>query len=192
MKHQKSPHLLLAHHFWKNHLRPGDCAIDATCGNGHDTLFLAKLLFPHPESFLAGIDLQAPALENTRQLIKENFTEELSRIYLMQGCHSDFNSLPLPKKPRLIVYNLGYLPGGDKSITTETESTLKSLQNALSLLPSDGALSITCYPGHSEGAREETAVFEWAKNLNPAQWRVFSYQTLNRPSAPSLLWISIP
>jgi hypothetical protein len=189
MGHQKSPHLSLAHETWQKFLRPGDGAIDATCGNGHDTLFLAKLLLDHPESFLAAIDLQQQAIDQTNKLLKNNLTD-LSRLLLERRCHADLASLNLPKKPRLIVYNLGYLPGGNKNITTQTEKTLISLTEALSLIEKDGALSITCYPGHEEGAREEKAIESWASRLNPLRWRASFQRVINRPSAPSFLWLT--
>ena len=44
-------------------LQPGDHAVDATMGNGHDTCLLARLVGPkgHVDAF----DLQPQAVENT-------------------------------------------------------------------------------------------------------------------------------
>lgn len=190
MKERSSPHLSLAHAYWKGHLRLGDLAIDATCGNGYDTFALAKLLLSHPESLIVGFDIQTSALEKTETLLKKAFSkEELARILFHHRCHSELDQVPLPHPPRLVVYNLGYLPGSDKSITTKTESTLQSLCKATKLFGEQGALSITCYPGHPEGKREEEAVLAWAKTLDPVIWKVCHHRWLNRPSSPSLLWI---
>jgi len=185
-----SPHLALAHAYWKSHLRPGDLAIDATCGNGHDTCALAKLLLGHSESLLLSFDIQTAALENAEALLQSSVPKEfLPRVLFQRRCHSEIDQIPLPHFPKLIVYNLGYLPGGDKSITTQSITTLTSLQKAAKLLEERGALSVTCYPGHPEGKREEEAVVEWAKSLPSEQWHVCHHQWINRSAAPSLLWI---
>ncbi|MDE3045216.1 MAG: methyltransferase domain-containing protein [Verrucomicrobiota bacterium] len=168
------PHLLLAHEYWRNHLRPSDFAIDMTCGNGHDTLLLSDCL---PLGLVYAIDIQEQAVKNTRMRL-----EGRSNIHLFHQSHETLP--PLPKAPALIVYNLGYLPGGDKSITTQTETTLRSLQASLAALAPDGALSITCYPGHEEGAREETAVRAWVNSLSEKK---FFHEW--RPGSPTLFWI---
>jgi hypothetical protein len=165
-----SPHLKLAKQYWKEFLKNGDLAIDATCGNGHDTLFLSDLCS------VIGMDIQSQALENTRALLQKEVS-----LYLLSN--EEIDSLPLPYPPRLIVYNLGYLPGGDKSITTQTEKTLISVKKSLELLAPGGALSITCYPGHEEGAREEKALEEWAATLPSVKHHKWG------PKSPSLLWI---
>ncbi len=186
----RSPHLSLAHTFWKEHLHPGDIAIDATCGNGHDTVALARLLLSDSNSLLLALDIQGAALDQTSCLLRRSVPEShLSRVLLHRVCHSDIDQIPLPHPPRLIVYNLGYLPGGDKSITTQTATTLLSLQKALSLLASDGALSVTCYPGHVEGAQEEAAISDWAKRLNVKEWQACHHRWINRPASPGLFWI---
>ena len=185
-----SPHLSLAHAYWKGHLRPGDIAIDATCGNGHDTIELARILLAHPDSLLLGLDVQQTALENTSSLLRSSVPESyIARILLHRRCHADIDLIPLPVPPRLIVYNLGYLPGSDKTITTQTPTTMQSVQKALRLLALGGALSITCYPGHPEGAKEEAAILTWAKNLPSDQWHVCHHCWINRPAAPSLFWV---
>ncbi len=175
----RSPHLSLAKTYWRAHLSPYDFAIDMTCGNGHDTQFLSSLL---PEGLVFSVDIQEKALTKAQELLREN-----SRVQFFHQSHSA--PLPIASPPRLIIYNLGYLPGGDKSITTKTETTLKSLEMARLLLESGGALSITCYPGHAEGGKEETEVIAWAKRLDPSKWRVCFHQWINRNFSPSLLWI---
>ena len=185
-----SPHLALAHSFWKDFLHPGDIAVDATCGNGHDTALLAQLILKDPNSLLIGLDIQPEALEKTTSLLKSSVPESyLSRVLLHRLSHADLDRVPMPTPPRLIVYNLGYLPGGDKTITTQTASTLLSLQKAAKLLAEDGALSITCYPGHPEGAREEQAILEWASKEDPAKWQVCYHRWINRPLSPTFLWM---
>ena len=173
-----SPHLTLAKRYWKEHLKQSDLAIDATCGNGHDTLFLAEICE------VVGIDIQNEAIASTEALLLQHE----KRAILQRLCHSEIDTLPLPYSPHLIVYNLGYLPRGDKSLTTKTDTTLPSVKKSLELLGPGGALSITCYPGHEEGAVEETALLEWAATL-PNTWSVCYHKWPNRHRSPTLLWI---
>lgn len=172
------PHIELARRLWREHLQPGDLTIDATLGNGHDALFLHEL-----GCVVVGLDIQETALKAAKIRIGER------PIRLVHLSHEKISSLVLPKPPQLIVYNLGYLPGGDKGITTLLESTLKSVEEGLKILSPKGALSITCYPGHDEGLREEEALTQWASQLESKRWDVCHHRWLNRPRAPSLLWI---
>ena len=147
------PHLEKAHQFWKKFLNPSDFVIDATCGNGKDTAILAGLV---PEGHVYSIDIQQDAISKAQAAVHaENVT-------FLHQCHS---KLPHNERVKLVVYYLGYLPGGYKQLTSQTSTTLISVSKALELLPEGGALSITCYPGHEEGAREEEALQEWSKHL---------------------------
>ncbi len=180
MDRASSPHLTLAKNFWRAHLKPSDFVIDMTCGNGHDTQFLAELV---PEGLVYSIDIQECALEKAKALVGTS-----DRVRFFHQSHAA--PFPLPYAPKLIVYNLGYLPGGDKTITTMTNTTLTSVNNALDLLGENGALSITCYPGHVEGLKEEQTLIDWAKNLPFNQWHANLHQWINRKRSPSLLWIT--
>lgn len=176
------PHLALAHDLWARHLRKGESALDATCGNGHDTLFLTTLGLGQ----IVSIDLQPQALAKAKERLKGRDTG----VLFLLASHQNLALLPLPTPLALIVYNLGYLPGGDKTVTTRTETTLQSVQSALPLLSPRGALSITCYPGHDEGKREEEGLLAWASSLPSEEWEVCFSQWINRAKAPSLLWIA--
>ncbi|HSX37447.1 MAG TPA: class I SAM-dependent methyltransferase [Chlamydiales bacterium] len=183
---QRSFHLKLAKWYWEKQLRQGDVAIDATAGNGHDTLFLAQLGL----SSLFSLDIQHSAIQKTEALLKENLTEqEFEKVTLCQRSHDDLKKISLSKAPNLIVYNLGYLPGGDKNIHTRVESTLSSVQSALSILDGKGALSITCYPGHEEGMKEERELLRFKAALSTEKWETIHHFRPNRPQSPSLLWI---
>lgn len=169
---------------WRQHLEPGDVAIDATCGNGHDTLALAKRILPSGK--LYALDIQKSALGAAKKLVEETLGKQDNIVYLLQ----DHETLPGEEEGvKLIVYNLGYLPGGDKSITTKTEITLKSVGAALKKLQPGGIVCITCYPGHEEGAIEQEALLEFCKTLDPKAFSITHHQWINREKAPSLLLI---
>lgn len=193
-------HIDLAHSYWKKSLKSGDIAIDATCGNGYDTLELAHLLFnletaastlPITVSKLIAIDRQKKAVDATRARLKSTVSKDIMRhhVCLLEQCHSSFPSDITMESVALIVYNLGYLPGGNKALTTMHSTTLQSLKSALSLITPGGCISITCYPGHEEGRQEEHLIKEFASNLNPREWSCCYHSWLNRYQAPSLFII---
>lgn len=160
MSLNRKPHLNKAHQFWKDYLRATDVVIDATCGNGKDTAILAQLV---PQGYVYAIDIQEDAI------IKARNNAPFSNIIFLQQCHTD---LPQDPRVRLVVYNLGYLPRGNKQLTSMALTTLKSVQKALNLLCVEGALSITCYPGHEEGMREEEMLKTWSLTLPSNQYQI--------------------
>jgi SAM-dependent methyltransferase len=168
------PHLDQAHLYWKNLLKPSDRVIDATCGNGKDSLRLAELV---PEGHVYALDIQEIALRKAKELIPYS-----NISYLLQS----HTILPTGDF-KLIVYNLGYLPGGNKDLTTLSSSTLESLEKAAQLITIGGALSITCYPGHPEGSREEEAVQRWVQRLDSKNWLIAHH--FWREKSPSLFFI---
>lgn len=172
----QSHHLKLAKKYWTEHLSPGDVVIDATCGNGHDTYFLSQL-----SCQVYSLDIQPQALEKAKRLGSNATFLLLSHVFI--------DDVPIPKAPRLIVYNLGYLPGGDKTITTQCETTLSSIKKSLQMLPSNGAVSITCYPGHDEGFREEQKIFGYLSNLPPQKWKICHHTYINKSKSPTFFWV---
>lgn len=178
-------HLDLAHQHWQKLVKAGDLVIDATCGNGHDTVFLAQL-----DAKVIAMDIQPEALEKTKIYLNEILLEtQKNNVQLIHGCHSSFPAWIEAESVKLIVYNLGYLPGGNKEATTKTATTLASLSEAQRLLLPGGVFSITCYPGHPEGALEEEALLSLASTLSPKEWSCCHHRWVNRRSSPSLLLI---
>lgn len=183
-------HLDLAHSYWERLVEAGDNIVDATCGNGHDTLKLALLAFKGGDGRLWGLDIQQQALDSTQRLLAEHLpAETIQRIHLRQQSHRSFPSEIGEASVKLVVYNLGYLPGGDKSITTSVKSTLESLEASKGLIQPGGAISITCYPGHEEGAKEQERILDLVSQWSPRIWNCTHHQWLNRRQAPSLLLI---
>ncbi len=174
----------LAHHFWKGLLAEGDVVIDATCGNGKDALAIAKLLQPLNGALLC-IDIQEKAIENTKALLAEELPSFLPFVSFYHGSHERLPELAA----KLIVFNLGYLPSGDKSLTTNAESTLQSISHALELVSFGGVISITCYPGHAAGKKEEEALLECLSKLDPFMWSFTSFFWKNRNASPSLFLV---
>jgi tRNA G10 N-methylase Trm11 len=173
-------HIDLAHSYWHRLVKPGDLVIDATCGNGKDALFLAGLLAAR----IICLDIQQKAVDSSKELLKE-----YNHISFHTQCHSTFPEEIESESVKLIVYNLGYLPGGDKTRTTQSRTTIESLSKALKLIQPGGAVSVTCYPGHPEGAVEEEKILSWSENLAQDKWNVCFHHFSNRKQSPSLLII---
>lgn len=178
----------LAHHYFKQKLKIGDIALDCTAGNGHDSLFIAQQILDGNQGDLYCIDLQEQAILNTKKLLEEHLSkEQLNRVRFLQQSHE---LLPnIPNTVALIVYNFGYLPGGDKTITTQVESSLKSIAKGLELLAPSGIMSLTCYPGHEEGEKEQNALFSFCEELDKKSWNLCLHRWLNRKTSPSLILI---
>ena len=155
----------MAHAWLKRELVPGDCGFDGTAGNGYDTEFLARAVGPAGRVFAC--DLQACALEITSRRLA---VAGLKNVELIEGDHArvaEFVPRGLHGRLAALVFNLGYLPGGDKARTTQADSTLRAIQSGLPLLRVGGVLSVIAYRGHPGGEREAQAVEQALRALSP-------------------------
>ncbi len=166
----------LAHDIIKKYLKGFDTAVDATLGNGYDTDFLSKH-FKKVYSF----DIQHSAVEKYRASAPDN-------VILINKSHENLKE-HVAEKPDCIIYNLGFLPGGDKTITTTSISTLISLQKASELINEGGLICIAIYTGHDEGKREKDAILKFAEELPKRQFGVMLHSFINRTNSPMLLVI---
>ncbi len=178
----------LAHNLWEDLLNENDLVIDATCGNGKDSLFLAELL-EKKKGTLFCIDIQEKAIEKTKALLENKMPDFSSTVQFYKQSHETLPLIPSHLSLKLIVFNLGYLPAADKSITTQVDSTLMSLSNAIEVIVAGGMICITCYPGHSEGKKEQEALLENLSKLDPQLWCFTTFFWANRNSSPSLFLV---
>ena len=160
-------------------VQPDDTVIDATMGNGHDTLELARLVGPGGRVY--GFDVQRAALENTEARLREAQVLEQCSLHLLGHEHIP-DIVPCPV--RYVSFNLGWLPGGDKHITTKTETTIKAVRDAMELICSDGLVCITMYSGHPEGRKEKAALLEFAEDLDAAKWHCAYISMPNQKNNP--------
>lgn len=174
---------------WAKILTAHDTVIDATLGNGKDTLFVAQSLQKLGGGHIIGIDIQKEAIDSATDLITSYFTTFPGFIKFFHTSHENFpKEIPLGSV-KLIIYNLGYLPGFDKSITTQTSTTQTSIHHALALLCPGGCLSITCYIGHEEGDKEYKALQPFLQKLSPHEYCFTEHTFKNRNQSPILLLI---
>lgn len=161
-----------AHRYLASLAKTPDYAVDATVGNGHDTLFLASLVGPHGKVW--GFDIQKKALENTRGMLEAKGLAD--RVELNHANHAEMlEHLPVEAirgRVDCIMFNLGYLPGADKSLISKPETTLKALDAAQTLLAPDGCLTIVVYTGHPGGLEEAEAIRQWLDDLPKSGWEV--------------------
>lgn len=163
--------------------RQGSIAVDGTAGNGHDTLFLAEQA--GPEGHVYAFDVQENAAENTRARVAlAGFSDRVT--VLLAGHETVAEHVAEAHRGNIAVamYNLGYLPGGDRETVTAAGTTITSLESLLPIMSPNGVVSIHIYTGHPGGETEGAAVMDWAAALDWKTHRVarydFSNKTLNR------------
>ena len=182
-----------AHNLIRDVLHTGAIAVDATVGNGHDTLFLVEQVSPSGRVF--GFDIQLAAIESTRAKVGShcNVSQLPDRLTLIQASHADMSDkIPAHYHGNIsaIMFNLGYLPGGDKSIITRTDSTVTALNSASRILSSNGIITVLAYPGHQGGDLETDQVKNWCEQLDEDQFKIsIIYSSENKESAPKLFAI---
>ena len=158
-------------------IAPGDTVIDATMGNGHDTLFLCRLV--GDEGRVIAFDVQPAAVESTRNRLEEAGVSNRAQLHCLGHQHmAEIVTGPVDA----VVFNLGWLPGGDKAVTTLLDTTKQAVSYALSLLRPLGICLICCYPGHQEGDREREYLMDMLAKLPPQQYNVLWHKFLNAGS----------
>ena len=158
----------------------GDTVVDATMGNGHDTLFLAEQV--GPEGHVCAFDIQESALESTRALLEAHHVAD--RVTLFCQSHAEL-AASVPSGVVAAVFNLGWLPGGDHRITTLCDSTRQAILAALELLKPGGIVTVCVYPGHPEGERELAMLLPLLSSLSNRAYNVLRQTFLNAgPGAP--------
>ncbi|MCK5889976.1 MAG: methyltransferase domain-containing protein [Methylococcales bacterium] len=177
-----------AHQFILMHVKQGDHVIDATIGNGHDTLFLAEHIGERGRVF--GFDVQAQAVEETQARLSRALV--LGRASIFHASHTQMHDeIPCQYHGKIkgIMFNLGYLPSSDKTVITKAKSTVVALNDAMSLLATQGALTIMAYPGHKGGDDELQQIKAWCHALNPLQFSVQQINGSDKATAPVLFCV---
>ncbi|WP_430886457.1 class I SAM-dependent methyltransferase [Fusibacter sp. JL216-2] len=162
----------------------GMTAVDCTVGNGHDTLFLAEAAGPGGRVY--GFDVQASAIESTKKRVEDH--DNISEVTLFHKGHEKLKEC-IHEDVDIVVYNLGYLPRHDKSITTMTETTIESVKQAMSIIKPGGLVSIIAYPGHEEGANELAGLSELLKNIDQNNFDVLKSEFINQKNRPPILFL---
>lgn len=219
----------MAMHLLSRYIYPGEGVVDATAGNGCDTLALARAQSQGNVGNIYSFDVQDQAIENTHKLLLENgFSvicdracgnasdctceeasnhasdnaydgvidsaagDEAPQIHLIKSCHSLLNEyIPEEEMISAVLFNLGYLPGGDKHVTTGGETTCLAVLAALKRIKPQGAVVIVTYGGHEAGAEEKSKLVEMLTALPRREYHVSYIKMINQPAgAPEVLAVT--
>lgn len=181
--------LTMAQRLVAERIGTGCIAVDATAGNGVDTLFLARTAGPKGRVY--SFDLQESALARTKQrLADEAIKSALAPVTLIHAGHERMAAfIPEHERSRLmaVMFNLGYLPGGDPAFITQPDTTLAAMAAALDLLAPGGVMTAVLYPGHAGGKTEAEAVAQWAASMPVKRGQTMQYRFTQKPDAPYLV-----
>ena len=169
-------------HFIEEQVKPGDFCIDATMGNGNDTLLLSRLCGESGQ--VLAFDIQEQALNHTRKRLQKAAAPE--NYTLLLESHSHMSQYARPETVSCIVFNLGYLPGGDHSKATKSNTSITAMEQGLFLLKKGGLLSLCIYSGGDSGFQERDDVLTWLKQLDSHKYLVIRSDYYNRPNNPPI------
>lgn len=157
------------------HINSHSIVIDATCGNGNDTKFLAQQV---PEGHVYGFDIQASAIQSTYEKVKI-----YDNVTLIQDGHENVQQhIDSNYKGHIdaAIFNLGYLPKGDKSIVTKPETTINAINHIFDYLSVEGIIVLVIYHGHPEGQIERDALLTFLEAFDQNKAHILKYQFMNQ------------
>ncbi len=169
------------HHFLREYIHEGDCCIDATCGKGGDTEFLCRGAGKSGRVY--GFDIQKDAVELTRIRLEQSGCAK--QAVLICGSHVNMADY-VKEQAAVIMFNFGYLPGGDHSVATQPQTSVKAVQEGLKLLKTGGVMSLCIYSGGDTGYEEKEALLAYLKGLDAKHWLVIIHTYYNRKNDPPL------
>lgn len=170
------------HHFIREHVKEGDCCIDATAGNGNDTQLLCELVGETGK--VIAFDIQEEAVTHTKERLKK--AGLLKRAEVLQESHVNMERYVKEDSLSCIVFNFGYLPGGDHCLATKAETSVQAIHQGLRLLKKGGLMSLCVYSGGDSGFEERDAVLGELRKLDARQYLVVLSSYYNRPNHPPI------
>lgn len=168
------------HSVLTNYIMEGDCCVDATMGKGGDTLFLCRMA--GKTGSVTAFDIQEEALSFTEKRLKE---AGLSAALLLEG-HEQMGKHFQPETIQCIMFNLGYLPGGDHNLATKPETTIAAIEEGLRLLKTGGIMSICIYSGGDSGFEERDRVLEFLEHLDEKRYFIAKQEFINKGNHPPM------
>ena len=171
----------LCHRLMEEQVMPGDICIDATAGNGNDTEWLCRLVGKTGKVY--AFDIQEEALHKTRERLRvQGMTAEI-----IHAGHENMAEYVIEReRVACIVFNFGYLPGGDHGLATRLETSVRAISEGLSLLKEGGALCLCLYSGGDSGFAEREAILDYLKDLDSQKYLVITMEYFNRPNHPPM------
>lgn len=174
--------LFLAHKFVSEHVKPGDFCIDATAGKGRDTAFLCELV--KESGRVLAFDIQPEAIAQTKAFLAEKGYEQIASVIL--DSHSNMAQYAEPESVACIMFNFGWLPGGNHRIFTRPETSIPAIEAALQLLKPGGVLSLCIYYGGESGYAERDALLAYLATIDNQNYTVIVNTFHNRTGDPPI------
>ncbi|RCX19958.1 putative rRNA methylase [Anaerobacterium chartisolvens] len=171
-----------SHDIIRSIVKKGDSAIDATAGNGNDTAFLAELV--GEAGMVYSFDIQSEALQKTAALLDKRGLSE--RATLIRDGHQNMDRY-VSGDVKAVMFNLGYLPGGDHSIGTRAETTIQAVENGMGLIAVGGIISVVVYYGGDSGFDEKEAFMRYIQEIDYRRFKVMKTEFVNQPNCPPIL-----
>ncbi|NYE07625.1 tRNA A58 N-methylase Trm61 [Bacillus niacini] len=164
----------------------GDVVVDATLGNGHDTVFMANLVGENGTVY--SFDVQEDAIRTSIDRLKQHGLAD--RVTIFHNGHEELSNL-IPKehhgKVKAAIFNLGYLPGSDKSVVTRPETTISAIEQLLKIMVPEGIIILVIYHGHTEGAVERDALLAYCQDIDQKCAHVLQYRFINQQNNPPFI-----
>lgn len=174
--------LTLAHSFLSSHVKPGDLCIDATAGRGRDTVFLCRLV--GDSGRVLAYDIQKDAVDETAALLEKEHLSHIGQVF--QKSHDCMAEDAKPGTVRAIVFNFGWLPGGDHNIFTRAQTSIHAIEQGMKLLTPDGVMSLSIYYGKENGTSERDALLSYLSSIDPKTATVLVGNFVNRKNNPAI------
>lgn len=169
------------HHFIREHVQKGDCCIDATAGNGNDTQLLCELVGENGKVY--AFDIQEEAVKHTKERLEKAGLSNRAEVFCVS--HTNMKQF-VREEVSCVVFNFGYLPGGDHNLATRKETSILAIQEGLDLLKKGGIMSLCIYSGGDSGFEERDAILEELKKLDMKRYLVILSSYYNRPNNPPI------
>lgn len=177
--------LTVAHQVIQSHVKPGDFCVDATAGRGKDTAFLCGLTGNSGK--VMAFDIQQEAVDSTKELLWQKGLE----AQVILDSHSHMERYIPPESVDCMVFNFGYLPGGDHKLYTKAETSIPAIEQGMRLLKPGGLMSLCIYYGGDSGYEERDALLAYLPTIDPTSFTVLQCAFVNRggdPPMPVFLW----
>ena len=173
---------LLARNFIKDGISKGAFVIDATVGRGFDTEYLCELVGDTGE--VLGFDIQEEAIQSTKERLEERGLKQRARLVL--DSHANMAQYAEPDSVDGIMFNFGYLPKGDHTISTNPKTSIQAIEAGLSLLKQGGVMSLCIYHGKDTGIEERDVILEYLQHISHKKYTVIVTELYNRPNNPPI------
>lgn len=165
----------LSHKFMFENVKLGSFCIDATAGRGRDTLFLSKLV--GPQGRVIALDIQEEAVNSTNALLLEN---HVTNAEVFHACHSKMDHFAENESADGIMFNFGWLPGGNHLVFSKPDTSIVAIEKGLKILKPGGVMTLCIYHGKETGYEEKNALLEYVKTIDPKQFSVLFTDFVNR------------